>query len=50
MLYYFYFRDKRKQEALWQKTFEIVGKYLTEEEIAGMKGTWIVLHTLRNHK
>ena len=28
-----------KQDQLWQYSFEAVGKYLTEEEIAGMKGT-----------
>lgn len=32
-------RDKEKQEFMWKTTFEMVGKYLTEDEIAGMKGT-----------
>lgn len=27
-----------KQEALWKKTLEYVGKFLTEEEIAGLEG------------
>lgn len=32
-------RDEGKQEEMWKLTFEMIGKYLTEEELAGMKGT-----------
>ena len=33
----FLFRDETKQEELWKVTFEMIGNYLTEDEIVGMK-------------
>ena len=38
-IFSFFDRDEGKQEEMWKLTFEMIGKYLTEEELAGMKGT-----------